>query len=349
MSIPTRNFYFPGSDPDVYIRALDRAFILHSQVLKFCSAWFAASMSQKWWKTEYSTSHYKYCYLLDWDEDGISTLLPSQAKDATHDDPINDTPESHPQAIHTLYTTYETMFKAFYRQPIPEMNLRACTAVVSLADQYEALHSIHDSICARLFEWDELEDQIENKPLQFLLLGYKLQSCRVFNEAFIHVIGTQCGELDSPAFSSWCSDSNVPESVLHLIKSECNKLNKLLLDAMRKFLRIHPGRDVDSLAGSELLRLSFSRCFSNYGAVGNEGLLFRLIASGLKPLDSDVRSLSNKSKIEQGSLLIAYNEIILPIKLVALALSKNNLRSKKPMSYLTCVGPLKDTEFPWQQ
>lgn len=245
-----------------------------------------------------------------------------------------------------LHTAYETMFKSFYRQPIPRMTLETCMATASLADEYGALCSVRDSICARLFEWDELDDQIEQNPLEFLLLGYKLESGRIFNEAFIHVVGMHCGELDKLTFPSWCSDLNVPVSLLRLINLECGRLNKLLLNAMRKCLLVPMSYDgCDSAkAAIILLRLSLSRCFSSYGAAGSEGLLFRQIASGLKPSDSDIGWAIPYERV----LLPIYQEISDPIKSMALVLGKNNLRSKKYMSYLTCAEPLEDTGFPWQ-
>lgn len=79
-SVPT--FDLPGSEPDVWICTPVRAFTLHSHVLKLCSRWFAASMSDVWWKIEYQ-SPFRYCYLLDYDEDGVSTLLPLTEKDVS--------------------------------------------------------------------------------------------------------------------------------------------------------------------------------------------------------------------------------------------------------------------------
>lgn len=79
--MPTKSlsFSFQGSDPDVCIRILGQAFILHSHILKLCSSWFATSMSQQ---MENSTSCYKYFYVLHCDEDGVSTLLSTRDIDA---------------------------------------------------------------------------------------------------------------------------------------------------------------------------------------------------------------------------------------------------------------------------
>lgn len=258
----------------------------------------------------------------------------------------NEAPKPNSGITDALHTAYETMFKSFYRQPIPSMTLETCKAAVSLADEYGALCSVRDSICARLFEWDELDDRIEQNPLEFLLLGYKLESGRIFNEAFTHVVGMRCGELDKLTFSPWCSDSNVPASVLRSIDLECGRLNKLLLNAMRECLRVPVSYDGgDSVkAAFILLRLSLSRCFSSYGAAGSEGLLFRQIARGPKPLDSDINWAIPYERV----FLPIYQEISDQIKSMALVLGKNNLRSKKYMNYLTCAEPLKDTGFPWQ-
>lgn len=76
---------------------------------------------------------------------------------------------------------------------------------------------------------------------------------------------------------------------------------------------------------------------------GSEGLLFRRISGGPKPLDSDIDSAIPHEKVP-----LRPQEISYPIKIMALVLSKNNLHSKKYINYLTSAEPSKDTGFPWQ-
>jgi hypothetical protein len=76
------SFYAPGPEGrDVCISTFHgSALYLHSRVLIMFSPWFAASMSTLWWKDKDPPPNWKfrYTYLLDVDNDDISTLLPAR-------------------------------------------------------------------------------------------------------------------------------------------------------------------------------------------------------------------------------------------------------------------------------
>lgn len=79
MSMIRTVFGLPDSEaPDVLITTPYQQFTLHSKVLKLCSRWFAASMSKEWWTGVIVDGDViSYRYVLNFDKDGISTLLPA--------------------------------------------------------------------------------------------------------------------------------------------------------------------------------------------------------------------------------------------------------------------------------
>lgn len=56
-------------------------------------------------------------------------------------------------------------------------------ALVTLADQYNAIDSIGEGIRSSFFEWPMVEADITLDPVSVLAMGYTLRSERVFREA----------------------------------------------------------------------------------------------------------------------------------------------------------------------
>lgn len=253
-------------------------------------------------------------------------------------------PDQRSKAIAETYTTFETMFRSFYQQPIPLMTLDECTALVSLADQYDALHAVHDSILASLFESDGLDEQIKQDSLKFLELGYKLQSTRIFNEAFVHVVGKHCGLLERAWTTPWDPACKIPVSVMRLLEPECDRVHKLLLNAMRNLLRLNSQHDRSAIdrINNQVIRSDLDKCFSVWGAEGQEGILFREISKcSFNPSREHMQHLAALGSPSLSRDLPNF------VKTIASELSVNNLRSKKDMPYLTCAKPPKSTELPW--
>lgn len=241
------------------------------------------------------------------------------------------------------------MFKCFYRQPITVRTLEECTALISLADQYDALPSVTDSIRASFFEWPELDVQIKNNPTPFLKLGYSMQSVRVFNEAFIHVVGLFCGRPGE--LYTWAQDSSIPESVTRVVSAECRKLEQMATGALKKLLILSPehrarwavaGVVADEVALAILKRKLSASCFET---VGHEGAFFRgilhsnydITKADIERLDSDVLFVN----VVTASRLFADQ-----IKTIVSGLAKSNLRLNEQMMYLTCAE-LSDEDLPW--
>lgn len=80
---------FDSEDPDVLITTPYQQFTLHSKMLKLCSRWFAASMSKEWWTgAAVDGDTISYRYVLNFDKDAVSTLLPEhQPVSKTFDTP----------------------------------------------------------------------------------------------------------------------------------------------------------------------------------------------------------------------------------------------------------------------
>lgn len=72
--------------PDVSINTQYGEFGLHSQVLRKCSKWFAASMSDAWWTGGEPNDMPRYKYVLDIDEERCSILIPAHQRVDVSDD-----------------------------------------------------------------------------------------------------------------------------------------------------------------------------------------------------------------------------------------------------------------------
>lgn len=257
------------------------------------------------------------------------------------------TPSS--EEVEKLCAAFHTMFKCFYRQPITVRTLEECTALISLADQYDALPSVTDSIRASFFEWPELDVQIKNNPTPFLKLGYNIQSVRVFNEAFIHVVGLFCGRPGE--LYTWAQDSSIPESVARVVSSECRKLDQMTTGALKKLLILgseHRARwavteaAADEVAVAILKRKLSASCF---GTVGHEGALFRgILHSNYDITTADIERLD--SDVLLAGVVAASRLFVAEIRAIVSGLAKSNLRLNEQMVYLTCAE-LSDGDLPW--
>lgn len=218
--------------------------------------------------------------------------------------------------------------------------------LVSLADQYDALEPVTDSMRADFFEWDKLDIRIMEAPSIFLNLGYQMKSARIFREAFVHLVGTWYTKEEN-----WPSDySTVPyqvisEPLLALVRLEIGKLRRLVSDTMVKLLAL-------SIHGEHthrvrtLVRNEIGRCFDKYTELGTgwEGDIFRAIAnSPFQPLASEFADLDKDALV---SLQQQARGLVAKVKDVARVLAKNNLRLGREMQYLTCTE-ISDEDLPW--
>lgn len=230
------------------------------------------------------------------------------------------------------------------------MTLDECTALISLADQYDALDSVSGWVRASLFEWEieeGVDGPIRDAPIHFLIIAYKMKSPRIFREAFIHIVGRQCGQPDISEYW-WDSNIDIPKSVMRLIKSESKRLNRLTANAMRTFLRLDPAlpklSEDDDRRDKGTIRNQLGRLFEAHGAPGEEGVLFRSISESTFSRSTTEQLERNRAGIRNNP--VAHNHLVQLFKDVAKELIVNNLRSKKDMPYLTCAR-LWDEELPW--
>lgn len=237
------------------------------------------------------------------------------------------------------------MFTCFYGQPIRFRSFDRYAALVSLADQYGALDSVAESIRASLFEWPELDDEIKQNPTPFLVLGYELQSVRVFKEAFVHTVGLLVGQHNK--LSVWCKDVTVPTPVVQLVMSECSRLDQLVASAVKSYLAL----DMESFLGdsvrgyystragqivSGILKTQIGRYFASHSAPGLDGLLFRSIAEGTFGVTAN--QLTDCGSSSQVCFFVETTaHVIRRIKDIALGFSGNNSRLKGEVPYLTCA------------
>ncbi|KAI5841394.1 hypothetical protein DFP73DRAFT_555582 [Morchella snyderi] len=322
------SFYAPGPEShDVCISTCGAALYLHSRVLTMFSPWFAASMSTLWWKDNdpLRNSKYRYTYLLDVDNDDISTLIPAGQEREGHSPKTQD-----PEAADTLanfYHLYTQLFSAFYRLPLAIPDHHSLSALIDLADQYQCLPVVADSIRSTLFERPTLDREIRDAPTRFLTIGHKLRSVRIFREAFIHCVGLRT-----------IADAPTP-LIAAMITAEMYRLEQLVAAAMRQFLGLSGfgeyTRHVRSLVRGEL-----GRCFDQYPEAGKEGKLFRMIVEN--PFTAEERG----EERDWGGLQYQARGLVAKVKALAGELVLNNLRLKQEMDYLTCAE-LREDLLPW--
>lgn len=233
------------------------------------------------------------------------------------------------------------MFKCFYRQPIKLYTFDQCSKLVALADQYDSLGSIVDSIRASFFEWPgiDIDVEIKNSPTAFLMLGYRLQSARIFKEAFIHIVGLNVGQ---PArIPIWSEANNIPKHIVQLVRSESYRLSRIVTNTIRRYMVlgmgiVHPEDGGYGQAVFTIMKHKLVEYCTKFGGPGFEGLLFRGIAQDpFAVTATDLALYGWLCDIPRSQS--AHARIIPRIKDVALVLSKNNLRLKEEMRYLTCA------------
>lgn len=244
---------------------------------------------------------------------------------------------------------FENMFKCFYGQPIDPLSTDGdLKALASLADQYDALQSISASVRTALFENGNIGTRISGQPVIFLDLGYKLQSARIFKEAFIHVVGRMFERKDPYTLDAMAT--KISEPAFRAVELEYSRLEILVADAMRKFLvldfAIKPSapRMVKGLVRNEI-----GRIFAKSGEHGMEGELFREITnSNFEPTEKDLQDhrvdwpAGTPTNLKNDS-----RQFVGLVKKVASPLAKCNLQSgQKWSSYLTCAE-IKDEGLPW--
>lgn len=238
--------------------------------------------------------------------------------------------------------------------------------LVFLADQYDALGLVAESIRASFFEWPELDVRIKENPRDFLVLGNKLQSARVFKEAFIHTVGGFVSNRNE-TFNPWVRQGIVPEDVAGLVSLECYRLDQLVANAIKSFLVLGTEEKADSIGtrtngtaytivgtrpsnrqATAILKGRLGRYITEFGAPGSEGALFRrivndpfLVTRG-EIVKLDIPYLDDISQRIQSCI----NVLVLEIKKVSSVLTKNNLRIKEEMDYLTCAE-FSEEDVPW--
>lgn len=306
----------------------------------------------------------QYYYRLDYDKDGNPVLYGNPREKSvscnTHmrlilhvtltlrglkPTSIGATPDN--RMIEKHCSTFQLMFRCFYRQPVTIRSLEECTALVLLANQYEAVDSIADSIRASFFEWPELDVQIKESSTPFLVLGYKLKSVRIFKEAFIHVVGLLCGRHDK--LRNWAKDPSIPEPVIDLVREECSRLVQLSASAIRELQVIGLNGIIRDSAyhrvAVAILRDALGVCWANYRTHGNDGALFRMITNCRYEIsDADIRRYQSTAHIT--NVIGVSVPLAAEIRKVVSGLVRNNLRLKEEMDYLTCAE-LSDDGLPW--
>lgn len=247
---------------------------------------------------------------------------------------------------HIIYEVYAEMFRCFYHQPIASGSLVVAIRLVSLADQYGALGPVTDRIRISFFEREDLDAAIENSPHIFLNLGYKMESARIFREAFIHIVGTwDVKEQKYPQDNSGLPYQEISEPLLTLVMSEVGRLKQLVADAMLSFLALNNhGAYIHRV--QTLVRNELGRCFDRYAelGVGHEGVLFRsIVNSPFQPLVSEFPDLDKEML---AALQHQASGLISKVKGVAKALAKNNSGLKREVDYLTCAE-IAHEDLPW--
>lgn len=266
---------------------------------------------------------------------------------------VGEAPEA--EQVKALCEAFHAMFTCFYGQPIRFRSFDRYAALVSLADQYGALDSVAESIRASLFEWPELDDEIKQNPTQFLMLGYKLKSVRVFKEAFVHTVGLFVGQHNK--LSVWSKDDTVPAPVVQLVMSECCRLDQLVASAVKSYLAL----DMESFLGdsvrnsysttagqivSGILKTQIGRHFAFYSAPGLDGRLFRSIAEGTFGVTAD-QLVSCGSQPQVRGFLEITARVVQGIKDIALGFSGNNSRLRGEVPHLTCAELLGEDLPTW--
>lgn len=252
--------------------------------------------------------------------------------------------------VESLCMAFENMFKCFYGQPIDPLSTDDdLKALVSLADQYDALQSISTSVRTALFEKGSIGTRISQQPVIFLDFGYKLQSARIFKEAFIHVVGKMFERKDPYTLDAMAT--KIPEPAFRAVELEYSRLEILVADAMRRFLvfdfaiPLFAPRMVKGLVRNEI-----GRIFAEFGAYGEEGGLFRAIAkSGFEPTEKDLQDHRGDYKPSEtpANLVDRSRQLVVLVQEVASPLAKCNLRLRQKMPpYLTCAE-FKDEDLPW--
>lgn len=210
-----------------------------------------------------------------------------------------------------------------------------------LADQYDALDSIVESVRASFFEWPghDIDVEIRKDPTAFLKLGYRLQSVRVFREAFIHIVGLHVNQPTIVA--TWSKENDIPRYIVDLVWCESFRLSQIVSSAMEKYMMLGVGviHSEDNGHGRVVLAVvkhKLAECYAEFGGAGLEGLLFRRIAQDpFSVAGTDFALYGWLHDIPESQSV--HERIIPKIKGVALILSKNNLRLKEEMEYLTCA------------
>lgn len=233
------------------------------------------------------------------------------------------------------------MFKCFYNEPITIHSLDNCLRLVTLADQYDALESIAESVRASFFELPEhdIDVEIQKDPTTFLMLGYRLQSAEVFKEAFIHIVGLHVGRPTMVAI--WSLENDIPRRIIEMVWGESYKLSRVVSGAIRRYLMLGVGMVHSEDKGYGRVALAvvkdkLGEYCSKFGDAGLEGLLFRaIVQDSFSVADTDFAPYGWLHEVPESQLV---QERILPgVKRAASYLAKNNLRLKEEMKYLTCA------------
>lgn len=241
------------------------------------------------------------------------------------------------------------MFKCFYRQPIKIRTYDGYSALISIADQYDALDSVSESIRASFFEWSDLDIQIKESPTRFLLLGYKLRSAPVFKEAFIHIVGLFVGEHD--ALAAWIREGVIPEPLMRLVSAECCRLNQLVAKTMQSFLMVGIGCEdtqVSTRMAAVIAKSRLGGIIAAHKTPGYDGAMFRAIVGDPFSMGSgEIGDIVGARLAAHFSSVAASSEgLVREIKEAAAVLARSNLRFKEEMRYLTCAELLEE-DLPW--
>lgn len=210
-----------------------------------------------------------------------------------------------------------------------------------MADQYDALESIAESVRASFFELPEhdIDVEIQKDPTTFLMLGYRLQSAQVFKEAFIHIVGLHVGRPTMVAI--WSVENDIPRRIIELVWGESYKLSRVVSAAIKRYLMLGAGMVHSEDKGYGRVALAvvkdkLGEYCSEFGDAGHEGLLFRAIVQDpFSVAGTDFAPYGWLHDLPESQLI---QERILPgVKRAASYLAKNNLRLKEEMKYLTCA------------
>ncbi|KAL7274257.1 hypothetical protein RUND412_002851 [Rhizina undulata] len=335
----TLAFSLPGIAPDAIIYTPTKDYILHSQVLRLCSAWFAENLVEAMCApclNDTFSDDYKYRFSLTLQKDGLSSLTPSQDVSSLPTDP--PPPETDIQAL-------ENLLKSFYHQSLTVHSTDTLFALAGTAEKYSALQVVAAPIFESLFSLTTIETQILQNPVQFLLLGYKLKSAELFEEAFIHV----AGQWRNPGFSETHQD--LPEPVLELVEAESLRLERMVAEAMRK---LHGIKYQTCRLSKRIVLEKVNEVFRRFGQPGREGVLFAKLAGCTFELSKEDEEEHAKwrrgNRCTLGGIDVSLEECLVQaasgVRVIAAELTKNNTRLGEQQRYLTC-GELPDGEFPW--